>query len=1321
MKQRNNPGITTIILATFALGGLLASCGGPFGGSSALGDTTRIDNQATLPGMGAIRLILPATGTSRGTIIPAILASAHHYKITLTPTTGTALVVDNVMISPWNNPNVTPGTYSLSVEAYNSASTKSGSSESVSITVTSGETTTASISIATTGIQTMTGTGTLGTTISWPVTAVDLVTVTLYKQSEFLQAGATAVTLGTLTPDYTTGKLPISTSLASGNYVMVVQLSKGGVLYPPLYEAVQIYDGSTSDSTGTGTGSTTTTGLSVTATELGTAPTAPTGLFASKAADGKVTLYWTDASNTETGFKVYKDGVLQTPSLSALATSWTDTSTTAASTGYTVASYNGLGETISTALALTAVTGITVPTSVTVAGDATRIPVTFAPTTATFQDITWTSSDPTIATVDASGNVTPLKPGSVTLTATPRGGGTAKTIPVTVPTSPTYVGLKFELPASSTSLKDNLAGTTPLINKGTSPTDVITFMPPEGVDSYTWSIDGGTDTSANPGTLSLDSGTLTGGTVSTSPAGTSHTVTITVWKDGTKYTKTETFIVQNDSSPTTTAQTATTIASILNADDSSSGTTPKTITGDLNLPSTGPGGTTISWAMSPVTYTDSSLGTIQLVDAQGHVTRPSTTAQTVTLTATFSGEPITNGVPTTTTQTYQVSVKPIGTDTNTTSVETDLATIIPIRLSTGDALPTSSPTVSGPLDLPSTGPSGTDITWTASPPGILAPDGTLTRPAVDTTVTLTASVSKGTNPVITETVTTTVTVLARPTTTIAQVTEDAKVLEPGYPDGTGPLVLDRNIELPTTGPNGSPIAWTVLKADGTPASYPSTSPIDPSTGKVTLPTTGTSVILVATIGDGTPQVVKTFDVTVKAKDTTTPATSDSLALEIGFQPGDNPGTVTGNLTLPTAGPNGSTITWAASPTVAAGGPINPSTGTVTRPTTTAPTDTTVTLTATITPPTGTPVTKTYVVTVPSKPQVDVTTATLTTTQITQLVDFQPGEGSGTPPSIKTLFDLPTLGPDGTTITWTFPNPTAYSPTSTTSVLTIPSAPGLTLGSGDPIPVIVTRPTVDTTVTLTATVIKNGVPVVISYPVLIPAKPATDTACVTEDATPSTILKEIVLSPGDTTTTTTTGGVTTTTTTVTGNFVLPSTGADGSTIAWTPTNTENPDQTSITVCGFPPSPGSYSSGLPIIVTRPTADTVVTFTGTVSKGTSPVVTQPVIIKVTVKGTAATSSNGSLTATVSFANPSQPTFSLDGNNPIYKSSATPTSLTVTATSTFASYTWKVDGVTQTVTTKTITVNASDYAIGKHRIWLSILSGIYVYDAYVTFEVRY
>ncbi|MEI6388766.1 MAG: hypothetical protein WCQ50_19295, partial [Spirochaetota bacterium] len=160
-------------------------------------------------------------------------------------------------------------------------------------------------------------------------------------------------------------------------------------------------------------------------------------------------------------------------------------------------------------------------------------------------------------------------------------------------------------------------------------------------------------------------------------------------------------------------------------------------------------------------------------------------------------------------------------------------------------------------------------------------------------------------------------------------------------------------------------------------------------------------------------------------------------------------------------------------------------------------------------------------------------------------------------------------------------------------------------------------------------------------------------------------------------------------------------------------------------------GSYTSGLPIIVTRPAADTVVTFTGTVSKGTAPVVSQPVIVKVTVKGTAATSSNGSLTATVSFANPSQPTISFSKGGTaitsapvIYTTSdTTAATLTVTAPTGFSSYLWKLDGTTQSSTSNSITVSASSplLLIGKHRLWLAVLSGNYAYNAYVTFEVRY
>ncbi len=48
------------------------------------------------------------------------------------------------------------------------------------------------------------------------------------------------------------------------------------------------------------------------------------------------------------------------------------------------------------------------------------------------------------------------------------------------------------------------------------------------------------------------------------------------------------------------------------------------------------------------------------------------------------------------------------------------------------------------LSLPTSGLNGTTISWIATPAGIIAADGSVTRPAVDTAVTLTATISKGT-------------------------------------------------------------------------------------------------------------------------------------------------------------------------------------------------------------------------------------------------------------------------------------------------------------------------------------------------------------------------------------------------------------------------------------------------------------------------------------------------------------------------------------------------------------------------------------------------
>lgn len=64
--------------------------------------------------------------------------------------------------------------------------------------------------------------------------------------------------------------------------------------------------------------------------------------------------------------------------------------------------------------------------------DASKLVATVAPATASNQEVSWTSSDSTVATVDDGGNVAPVAPGTATITATTRDGALTATCKVTV-------------------------------------------------------------------------------------------------------------------------------------------------------------------------------------------------------------------------------------------------------------------------------------------------------------------------------------------------------------------------------------------------------------------------------------------------------------------------------------------------------------------------------------------------------------------------------------------------------------------------------------------------------------------------------------------------------------------------------------------------------------------------------------------------------------------------------------------------------------------------------------------------------------------------
>ena len=80
------------------------------------------------------------------------------------------------------------------------------------------------------------------------------------------------------------------------------------------------------------------------------------------------------------------------------------------------------------------VTGVTLnKTATTIAvGASETLTATVAPTNATNKKVTWTSSDPAVATVDASGKVTGVAKGTATITVTTENGGYTATCAVEV-------------------------------------------------------------------------------------------------------------------------------------------------------------------------------------------------------------------------------------------------------------------------------------------------------------------------------------------------------------------------------------------------------------------------------------------------------------------------------------------------------------------------------------------------------------------------------------------------------------------------------------------------------------------------------------------------------------------------------------------------------------------------------------------------------------------------------------------------------------------------------------------------------------------------
>ena len=200
----------------------------------------------------------------------------------------------------------------------------------------------------------MVGNGDVDFTVTFPAAQVDGATVQLDPWPE---GGGDVATLAAGT-DYnsdfaTSGSLAVTTNRPAGEYLLTVQLtdttvSNGSGDHAPVIELVRVFENLTSSGT-----------VSLAASDLRSPPAVPTGLGVTLG-DGTFDLDWTDASNTELGFRVYEGPVDGTAegSVGPSATTIASASITGApgagtAVEYNVVSYNQFGESAAATITFT--------------------------------------------------------------------------------------------------------------------------------------------------------------------------------------------------------------------------------------------------------------------------------------------------------------------------------------------------------------------------------------------------------------------------------------------------------------------------------------------------------------------------------------------------------------------------------------------------------------------------------------------------------------------------------------------------------------------------------------------------------------------------------------------------------------------------------------------------------------------------------------------------------------------------------------------------------------------------------------------------------
>jgi formylglycine-generating enzyme required for sulfatase activity len=160
-------------------------------------------------------------------------------------------------------------------------------------------------------------------------------------------------------------------------------------------------------------------------------------------------------------------------------------------------------------------------------GGTGTLSVAFTPTNATDQNLTWSSSDKTVATVEESGLVTAVAEGSATITATSADGNHTSTCAVTVKDAPTLSTLIVSPGALSPSFNGATTSYNVTVDKETTS---FSIRPTSSDSNSTIIVNSTTVANGYSAAVSLSSGTETIAVKLTAADGGSRTYTLTVTK-----------------------------------------------------------------------------------------------------------------------------------------------------------------------------------------------------------------------------------------------------------------------------------------------------------------------------------------------------------------------------------------------------------------------------------------------------------------------------------------------------------------------------------------------------------------------------------------------------------------------------------------------------------------------------------------------------------------------------------------------------------------------------------------------------------------------